>query len=108
MFAPPLIASLIARPVRERMRMSLVVLKLFVAGSVEQQAMTNRVTSFCDEHLEDQYDLEVIDVLEDPERAQQERVFATPTLCKLAPSPCQRVIGDFCGRRLLGEFGLDE
>jgi circadian clock protein KaiB len=89
------------------MRMPLVVLKLFVAGPQEQHAVTNQVTSFCDEHLENEYDLEVIDVLENPQRAEQDRVFATPTLCKLAPSPCQRVIGDFCGKRLLGEFGLD-
>jgi hypothetical protein len=46
-------------------------------------------------------------VLENPERAENDRVFATPTLCKVAPSPCQRVIGDFCGKRLLGELGLN-
>ena len=87
--------------------MTLVVLKLFVAGSAEQRTMASQVKSFCNEHLEDRYDLEVIDVLENPQRAEAERVFATPMLCKLSPSPCQRVIGDFCGKQLLGEFGLD-
>ena len=86
--------------------MTLVVLKLFVAGQAEQRTMVSQVKSFCNEHLEDRYDLEVIDVLENPQRAEDERIFATPTLCKLAPTPCQRVIGDFCGKRLLGEFGL--
>jgi circadian clock protein KaiB len=87
--------------------MTLVVLKLFVAGPNEQRTMAGQVKSFCNDYLENGYDLEVIDVLENPQRAEEERVFATPTLCKLAPSPCQRVIGDFCGKQLLGEFGLD-
>ena len=87
--------------------MTLVVLKLFVAGQAEQRTMVSQLESFCNEHLEDRYDLEVIDVLENPERAEHDRVFATPMLCKVAPSPCQRVIGDFCGKRLLGELGLN-
>ncbi len=48
----------------------------------------------CDEELQGQYDLEIIDVVEFPERAEEESILATPTLIKSLPLPLRRVIGD--------------
>jgi len=41
------------------------------------------------------YDIEVIDVLDQPERARQDQIIATPTLIRTAPLPQRRVLGDF-------------
>ena len=58
----------------------------------------------CEEELEGQYDLEIIDVLEFPELAEDERILATPTLIKSLPPPLRRVIGDLSNKEkvLLG------
>ncbi len=48
----------------------------------------------CEQELEGRYDLEIIDVLENPEIAEDERILATPTLINSLPLPLRRVIGD--------------
>lgn len=48
----------------------------------------------CEQELEGQYELEIIDVLEFPELAEDEKILATPTLIKSLPLPLRRVIGD--------------
>lgn len=48
----------------------------------------------CENELEGQYDLEIIDVLEHPDVAEDEKILATPTLIKSLPLPLRRVIGD--------------
>ncbi len=48
----------------------------------------------CEQELEGRYDLEIIDVLEFPELAEDEKILATPTLIKSLPLPLRRVIGD--------------
>lgn len=48
----------------------------------------------CEKDLKDHYDLEVIDVLKNPELAEQDKILATPTLIKQLPPPLRRVIGD--------------
>jgi len=48
----------------------------------------------CSGELEGKVDLQTIDVLEQPDLAQNERIFATPTLIKTLPAPIMRVIGD--------------
>jgi len=48
----------------------------------------------CAEELAGRYQLEIVDVLEHPQRAEDERILATPTLIKQLPPPLRRVIGD--------------
>lgn len=48
----------------------------------------------CEQELEGQYELEIIDVLEFPDLAEDEKILATPTLIKSLPLPLRRVIGD--------------
>ena len=69
--------------------------KLYVAGQTprSQQAVTN-LRQLCEESLPGRYDMEVIDVLQHPDLAEDERILATPTLVKLSPTPIRRVIGD--------------
>ena len=64
------------------------------------------VRAICDEHLEGRYDLEVIDVYQQPVLAKCEQIIAAPTLIKKFPLPLRRIIGDMSNRdRVLA--GLD-
>lgn len=58
----------------------------------------------CEAELGAEYDLEIIDVLEHPQIAEDQRILATPTLVKQLPLPLRRVIGDLSDREkvLLG------
>jgi circadian clock protein KaiB len=83
------------------------VLRLYVAGMTARatRAITN-VRAICDEHLQGRYDLEVIDVYQQPILARDEQIIAAPTLIKRSPLPLRRIIGDMSHRdRVL--IGLD-
>jgi circadian clock protein KaiB len=70
-------------------------LKLYVTGSSprSETAIAN-LRRICEQELDDQYELEIIDVLEHPQLAEDEKILATPTLIKQLPPPLRRVIGD--------------
>ena len=68
---------------------------MFVTGaSPRTSTAIANLKRICDQELEGSYDLEIIDVLENPEVAEDERILATPTLIKSLPLPLRRVIGD--------------
>jgi circadian clock protein KaiB len=71
------------------------VLRLFIAGSTPRstEALAN-LMAVCEEHLAGRYDLEVVDVYQQPKRARIEQIVAVPTLLKLSPDPIRRLIGD--------------
>ena len=83
------------------------VLRLYVTGSTPQslRAITN-VKKFCEEYLKGRYELEVIDLYQQPQLAQGEQIIAAPTLIKKLPLPLRRIIGDMSkSERVL--VGLD-
>ena len=83
------------------------VLKLYVTGKTPRstQAVEN-LRSICDEYLEGRYDLEVIDIYQQPELLAGEQIVAAPTLVKKFPPPTRRLVGDMSNRhRVL--VGLD-
>ncbi|MHB0963815.1 MAG: circadian clock KaiB family protein [Gemmatimonadaceae bacterium] len=69
-------------------------LRLYVAGHAANSvnALSN-ITALCNEHFPSAHDLEVVDVLEHPQRAMADGVIVTPTLLKLRPEPVQRMVG---------------
>src|SRR4051812_29458777 len=71
------------------------VLRLFIAGTTARsmRAVAN-IRKLCEEHLAGIYDLDVIDVAENPQLATDEQIVATPTLIKKLPQPLRRFIGD--------------
>ena len=81
------------------------VLRLYVTGMTprSRRAIEN-VRRICEEHLPGQYDLEVIDIYQQPTLARGEQIIAAPTLIKKLPLPLRRVIGDMSStdRVLLG------
>ena len=70
-------------------------LRLFVTGSTprSQQAIQN-IRQICEQYLSGEYELEVIDVSQNPEQAKKHQVLAVPTLLKELPLPLRKVVGD--------------
>jgi circadian clock protein KaiB len=85
------------------------VLKLYVTGQTPRsQRVIARVYQIAQDWLNGLCEPIVIDVLEHPHLAEQDRVLATPTLIKQFPLPVRRIVGDLSDlERVLQELGLD-
>jgi circadian clock protein KaiB len=71
------------------------VLRLYVAGTTARSMVAiENLRRICDKHLQNAFDLEVIDIYQHPEIAAKAQIIAAPTLVKLSPGPVCRVIGD--------------
>ena len=69
--------------------------RLFVTGdSLSSQRAIANLRGLCAAALGEGFEMDVIDVLQRPELAEQERVIATPTVLRLSPPPPRRAIGD--------------
>ena len=85
------------------------VLRLYVAGQSRKslQAIRN-LKNLIKEHLHDSYDLEVIDIYQQPIFAKDGQIVAAPTLVKELPLPLRKFIGDLSNtERLLAGLGLE-
>jgi circadian clock protein KaiB len=83
------------------------VLRLYVAGtSARSTRAVQNARQICDEHLEGRYELEVIDIFQQPKLAKDDQILAVPTLIKKLPLPLRRFIGDLSERELV-LVGLD-
>lgn len=83
------------------------ILKLYVTGnSLHSQRAVANLHQLCKEMLTDNYELSVVDVLADPDQAEQDRILATPTLIRVRPEPARRVIGDLSDKKRV-MFALD-
>jgi circadian clock protein KaiB len=83
--------------------------RLYVAGEGPNsvKAIAN-LNGLCREHLADRYEIEILDVLKDPQRALDDNVMLTPTLVKLLPKPTAKVIGNLSdSRTVLAACGLN-
>ena len=83
------------------------VLRLYVAGITRRSSAAIRnVTEICEEHLKNRYELDIIDIYQQPTLAKGEQIIAVPTLIKKLPEPLRRFIGDMANKdRIL--VGLD-
>jgi len=83
------------------------VLKLYVTGNTPRaEKAISILRKICDEELEGKYRLHVIDILEHPQLAEDEKILATPTLVKELPEPLRRLIGDLSNKEKV-LLGLD-
>lgn len=71
------------------------VLKLFVSGMTPSslRAIQN-IRDICQQHLKGHYELEVVDIYQQPELSKREQIIAAPTLVKKLPEPLRQFIGD--------------
>ena len=85
-------------------------LRLFVTGHTRRSISAVRnLTRLCEQHLAGRYDLEVIDLYQQPELAADHQLVAAPTLVKLLPPPPQQMIGDLSDtERVLKRLGIPE
>jgi len=76
------------------------VLRLYVTGMTPKstRAIAN-VQKLCEEHLAGFYELEVIDIYQQPQLAKGDQIIATPTLIKKLPLPLRRLIGDMSDKQ---------
>ncbi len=83
------------------------VLKLYITGATPRstKAIMN-IRKICEEHLKGHYELEIIDIFQQPVLAKGEQIIAAPTLIKKLPLPLRKFIGDMSDtERIL--IGLD-
>ena len=82
------------------------ILRLYVTGSSARSLRAvHNLKKICEEHLPD-YDLEVIDIYENPTAAREEQIIAAPTLVKKLPRPLRKFVGDLSNTQKI-LIGLD-
>ena len=75
------------------------VLRLYVTGMTARSARAiENLRAICDEYLDGRYDLEVVDIYQQPVLTRGEQIIAAPTLIKKLPLPMRRIIGDMSNR----------
>jgi len=82
-------------------------LRLYIAGTTPKSmdALRN-LKQICESHLDRKYQVEVIDLLENPQLAKGDQILAIPTLVRRLPPPLKKIIGDLSNtERVL--IGLD-
>jgi len=82
-------------------------LRLYVAGKTPKSvAAFANLKRICEEHLDGRYTIEVVDLVENPQLARGDQIFAIPTLVRKLPEPIRKIIGDLSNtERVL--VGLD-
>ena len=84
-------------------------LRLYVAGQSPKslRAFAN-LKDLCEKHLAGRYEIEIIDLVEDPALAQADDILAVPTLVRRLPAPLRKIIGDLSNtERVLVGLRLD-
>lgn len=70
-------------------------LRLYVAGQTpKSQLAVSNLKKICNDHLDDRYHIEVIDLLKNPALARNHQILAIPTLVRSLPVPIRKIIGD--------------
>ena len=80
-------------------------LRLYVAGQTPTSIRAfDNLKMFCEEHLKGRYQIEVIDLRENPQLARGDQIVAVPTLVRDLPGPVRKIIGDLSNteRTLIG------
>ena len=82
-------------------------LKLYIAGqNLKSERTVTNIRRICEQDLEGEYELSIIDLLRQPQYGESEKIMVTPTLVKEFPPPLRRIIGDLSDREKV-LFGLD-
>jgi circadian clock protein KaiB len=84
-----------------------VLLRLYIAGSSDRSTRAiQNAKEICNEHLAGRYELDVVDIFQQPTLAKDDQILAVPTLIKKLPLPLRRFIGDLSNRDVV-LVGLD-
>ena len=80
-------------------------LRLYIAGETPRSvAAFANLKKLCEEHLPGRYQIEVIDLMQNPQLAAGDQIVAIPTLVRKLPEPLRRIVGDLSNteRALVG------
>jgi circadian clock protein KaiB len=85
-------------------------LRLYVAGQTPKSVLAlANLQQICEEHLQGRYEIEIIDLLVNPQLAQGDQILALPTLVRRLPEPIKKIIGDLSNKeRVLVGLDLQE
>lgn len=85
-------------------------LKLFISGASPNSARAiANLKSICEKYIHAEYELEIIDVYQQPTKAKSEQLIALPMLMKCWPLPVKRLFGDLSDtRKVLAGLGLNK
>ncbi|RST31249.1 circadian clock protein KaiB [Sphingomonas ginkgonis] len=85
-------------------------LTLYVAGETPKSvAAIRNLRQLCEEHLTGRYEIEVIDLRQQPQLAREHNIVAIPTLVRSLPVPVQKIIGDLSDReKVLVHLQVDQ
>jgi circadian clock protein KaiB len=73
--------------------------RLYIAGEASNSRLARaNLDSICRQYLAGLYQVEIVDILDDPLRAIQDKILVTPTLIRLFPQPHIRLVGNLCER----------
>jgi len=88
---------------------TVVALRLYIVGGAPNSVLAiANLEAICREYLKDGYKLDVVDILEQPQRAMADGVLVTPSLAKLSPLPTASVVGNLSDKtKVLLALGLE-
>ena len=91
-------------PLRELSTFSL---RLYIAGQTPRSVVASaNLKQICETHLQGRYEIEIVDLMQDPRLARGDQILAVPTLVRRLPEPIKKIIGDLSNtERVL--VGLD-
>ena len=82
-------------------------LRLYVTGQTPRSLRSvENLRNLCEKHLKGRYDLQVVDIYQQPALAKEMQILAAPTLVKALPLPLRRLVGDFSDQSRV-VLGLD-
>jgi circadian clock protein KaiB len=72
---------------------------LYIAGQTPKSILAlENITKYSREHIRTKYTIEVIDLLKSPQLAENDQIFAIPTLVRKVPKPLRKIIGDLSNK----------
>jgi circadian clock protein KaiB len=95
------------KPKRRKVAAPRYVLRLYITGQTARSMRSiENLRGLCEKYLKNQFDLEVIDIYQQPALAAEGQIIAAPTLIKTMPLPLRRLVGDFSDQKRV-VLGLD-
>ncbi len=87
---------------------SILKLRLYISGKTPNSLLAlKNIQKICEEHIQHNYELEVVDLLQDPKLSEEDQILAIPTLVRKHPHPVRKIIGDLSNTEdILQRIGL--
>lgn len=74
-------------------------LVLYIAGQTPKSIKAfDNIKKYAEEHLEGKYSIEIVDLLINPQLAENDQILAVPTLVRRLPEPIRKIIGDLSNK----------